>query len=61
MWYVHQILSGPFLVGVIGNVTAAVAGFAAGLVAAHWLYDLRKIHKAIGKWAGKRRLWTISR
>ena len=47
MWYLHQIWSGPFVVGVIGNVTAAVIGFLAGLTAAHWLYDLRAVHRLV--------------
>ena len=44
MWYYHQIFSGPFLIGVAGNITAAILGFAVGLMVAHRLYDLRKIH-----------------
>jgi hypothetical protein len=47
VWYWHQVWSGTFAVGVLGNITAAVIGFTAGLLAAHWAYDLRAVHKVI--------------
>jgi uncharacterized integral membrane protein len=53
MWYFHQVFSGPFIIGVIGNITAAVIGFMIGLLTAHRLYDLRKIHAAIRKHIGR--------
>ena len=47
MWYFHQLFSGPFLIGVAGNITAAILGFVVGLAVAHKVYDLRKIHAHI--------------
>jgi hypothetical protein len=47
MWYFHQMFSGPFLIGVAGNITAAILGFVVGLTVAHKVYDLRKIHAHI--------------
>jgi hypothetical protein len=47
MWYIHQVFSGTFAIGVIGNITAAVIGFIIGLITAHKVYDLRAVHKAI--------------
>lgn len=47
MWYIHQILSGTFIIGVIGNVTATVLGFIAGAITVHLMYDLHAVHKAI--------------
>jgi hypothetical protein len=55
MWYLHQIISGPFVVGIAGNVAAAVIGLVTGLLVAHKLYDLRKIHRAIREYTGKHR------
>jgi hypothetical protein len=55
MWYFHQIFSGPFVIGVVGNITAAVLGFAVGLLTAHKLYDLRAIHKALKEHTQKHR------
>lgn len=47
MWYFHQVFSGTFIVGVLGNIVAAILGFIVGLAVAHRVYDLRKIHAAI--------------
>lgn len=55
MWYVHQIFSGPFVIGVAGNIAAAILGFVIGIAAAHRLYDLRAIHKAIREHTDKHR------
>jgi hypothetical protein len=35
------------MIGVLGNVVAAVLGFMAGLLVAHRLYDLRELHGAL--------------
>jgi hypothetical protein len=55
VWYFHQVFSGPFVVGVAGNIAAAVLGFIVGLIAAHRVYDLRAVHKAILEHTAKHR------
>lgn len=55
MWYIHQIFSGPFIIGVAGNITAAILGFIVGIIAAHKIYDLRAVHKAIIEHTSKHR------